>query len=146
MWGFYKAWRLGAMENTGMPTQGLRVWSPSHQLKFLNGDMYWFFPRKMLPCISAIHCTSGSRGGAHPAPPPNVRGPMFFYSQNANFSQYFLRSLLILSIILIEIWPKKKPDKNDFYFSLQHFQWFSTVNCMPWCRMGLSEMSECIVT
>ena len=29
---------------------------PSFQLKLLNlGDMYWFFPGKMLPCISALH-------------------------------------------------------------------------------------------
>ena len=26
---------------------------PSLQLKLLKGDMYWFFPGKMLPCISA---------------------------------------------------------------------------------------------
>ena len=33
--------------------------------------------------------------GAHPAraPPPNGRGPMIFYAQNANFSQFFRRSL-----------------------------------------------------
>jgi len=40
-------------------------------------------------------------GGAHGAPPPNGRGPMFFYAQNANFC-----SRLILSIMLIEIWQK----------------------------------------
>ena len=49
-------------------------------------------------------------GGAHPArAPPNGRGPKIFYAQNANFSQIFLRSLrsrLILSILVIEIWPK----------------------------------------
>ena len=28
---------------------------PSLQLKLLKGDMYWFFPGKMLPCISALH-------------------------------------------------------------------------------------------
>jgi len=28
---------------------------PSLQLKVLKGDMYWFFPGKMLPCISALH-------------------------------------------------------------------------------------------
>ena len=55
--------------------------------------------------------TSGSRGGGRTrrAPPPNGRGPKIFYAQNANFSQFFLRSLrsrLILSIILIEIWQK----------------------------------------
>ena len=42
-------------------------------------------------------------------PPPNGRGPMIYYAQNANFSQFFLRSprlRIILSILLIEIWPK----------------------------------------
>jgi len=28
---------------------------PSLQLKLLKGDMYWFFPGKMLQCISALH-------------------------------------------------------------------------------------------
>jgi len=28
---------------------------PSLQLKLLKGDMYWFFPGKMLLCISALH-------------------------------------------------------------------------------------------
>ena len=29
---------------------------PSLQLKLIKkGDMYWFFPGKMLPCISALH-------------------------------------------------------------------------------------------
>jgi len=29
--------------------------------------------------------------GAHPArAPPNGRGPMFFYAQNANFAHFFL--------------------------------------------------------
>ena len=39
-----------------------------------------------------VICTSGSRGGgAHPArAPPNGRGPMIFYVQNANFSKFFL--------------------------------------------------------
>ena len=27
-------------------------------------------------------------GGAHPAPPPNGRGPMIFYAQNAKLSQF----------------------------------------------------------
>ena len=43
------------------------------------------------------------------APPPNGRGLMILYAQNAIFSLFFRRSLrsrLILSIILIEIWPK----------------------------------------
>jgi len=42
-------------------------------------------------------------------PPPLTTGPMFFYAQKANFSQFFprsLRSRLFLSIHLIEIWPK----------------------------------------
>ena len=42
--------------------------------------------------------------------PPNGRGPMIFYAQNAILSQYFhrsLRSRFILNIIL-----------NDFYFNL----------------------------
>ena len=48
-------------------------------------------------------------GGAPGArPPPNGRGPMIFYAQNAIFSHFFLRSRLILSIILIEIWPKTR--------------------------------------
>ena len=28
---------------------------PSLQLKLLKEDMYWFFPGKMLPCISALY-------------------------------------------------------------------------------------------
>ena len=28
---------------------------PSLQLNLLKGDMYWFFPGKMLLCISALH-------------------------------------------------------------------------------------------
>ena len=47
-------------------------------------------------------------GGAHPAlaPPPITAADLrFVYAQNANFSQFFLCSRLILSIILIEIWP-----------------------------------------
>ena len=49
---------------------------------------------------------------------------MIFYAQNAIFSHFFLRSRLIWSIILIEIWPKDA--KKDFYSTLQHFQWYST--------------------
>jgi len=63
-------------------------------------------------------------GGAHPArAPPNGRGPMIFYAQNANFPKNFRRSLrsrLTLSVILIEIWPKHA--NNDYYLDLQHFQ------------------------
>jgi len=43
--------------------------------------------------------------------PPNGRGPMIFYAQYANFSQFFLRSLrsrIILSILLIVIWSKTR--------------------------------------
>ena len=41
--------------------------------------------------------TSGSRGGAPGARPPNGRGPMIFYAKNAQFSQFFptLASLAI---------------------------------------------------
>jgi len=49
--------------------------------------------------------------GAPGLRPPNGRGPMFFYAQQAYFSQIcpcWLRSRLILSIILIEIWPKTR--------------------------------------
>jgi len=46
-------------------------------------------------------------GGAHPArAPPNGRGPMIFNAQKAYFSHFFLRSRLILNIILKEIGPK----------------------------------------
>jgi len=34
-------------------------------------------------------CTSGSRGGAPGARPPNGRGPMIFYAQNAIFFSIF---------------------------------------------------------
>jgi len=66
-----------------------------------------------------VTCTQADPGGggASGATPPNGRGPMIFYAQNAIFSHFFLRSRLILSKILVEIWPK-----NDFYFNLQHFQ------------------------
>jgi len=63
--------------------------------------------------------TLADPGGAHPArAPPNGRGPMIFYAQNAIFSQFFCRSLrsrFFLSLILIEIWPKHA--KIDFYFN-----------------------------
>ena len=35
--------------------------------------------------------TSGTRGGAPGAPPPpNDRGPMIFYAENANFPHFFV--------------------------------------------------------
>jgi len=46
---------LAQWQNTRLPTQGLRVRSPSLQQKLPKGDVYWFFPGKMLPCISALH-------------------------------------------------------------------------------------------
>ena len=58
--------------------------------------------------------TSGSRE-RRTRRPPNGRGPMIFYDRNANFSQFRLRSLLILNIISIEIWQKHT--KNEFYFN-----------------------------
>ena len=51
----------------------------------------------------------GGGVGAPGAPPPNGRGPMIFYAQNAFFSQLF-SSLF---------WPKHA--KNDLYYNLQHF-------------------------
>ena len=50
-------------------------------------------------------------GGVAPGarPPLTAADLWFFYAQNANFSQFFRRSLpsrLIFSLILIEIWPK----------------------------------------
>ena len=53
--------------------------------------------------------TLADPGGAHPArAPPNGRGPMISYGQNANFSQFFRRSLrsrFILSLILVKNTP-----------------------------------------
>ena len=52
---------------------------------FLRFNLAWF--------ATKTNNTSGSRGGAARAP-PNGREPMiFFYAQNAIFSQFFLRSL-----------------------------------------------------
>ena len=46
-------------------------------------------------------------GGAHPArAPPNGRGPMIFLCPKRYFFSFFPRSRFILSVILIEIWPK----------------------------------------
>ena len=65
-------------------------------------------------------CTSGSRG-AHPARAPLTAADLrFFMPKTLFFSQFFLRSRLILSIILIEIWQNTL--KYDCYFNLQHFQ------------------------
>ena len=70
--------------------------------------------------------TSGSRG-AHPArPPPLLPRTYVLYAQNAIFSQIFLRSLrsrFILSIILIEIWPKTRKN-NAFYLTINTFNDF----------------------
>ena len=54
----------------------------------------------------------------HPAraPPLTAADLWFFYAANAIFSQFSLAT--ILSIILIEIWPKHA--KNEFYLNLQH--------------------------
>jgi len=56
--------------------------------------------------------TSGS-GGRTKRPPLTAADLWFVYAQNAQFSPFFrlLRSLLILSLILIEIVPKHA--KND---------------------------------
>ena len=63
--------------------------------------------------IFDVRTTSGSRGGAHPARAPLTAADLwFFYAQNAKFSQFFLRSRLILGLILLEIWQKNA--KNDF--------------------------------
>jgi len=64
----------------------------------------------MAQAALVFHALADPGGGAHPArAPPNGRGPMIFYAQNAEFSQFFssLATLAIyLSIILIEIWTK----------------------------------------
>ena len=42
-------------------------------------------------CYVMLLSLADPGGGAHPAPPPpNGRGPMIFYAQNAIFSQFFL--------------------------------------------------------
>jgi len=61
------------------------------------------------------HVPLADPGRGEPGAPPNGRGPMIFYDRNANFSQFRLRSLLILNIISIEIWQKHT--KNEFYFN-----------------------------
>jgi len=49
MCGYCLARGFGSVVNTRLPTQGLRVRSPSLQLKLLIGDMYRFFPRQNAP-------------------------------------------------------------------------------------------------
>jgi len=49
-----------------------------------------FVKMKVYHTIPLNPTTSGSRGGAHPArAPPNGRGPMIFYAQNAIFSHFY---------------------------------------------------------
>ena len=57
-------------------------------------------------------------------PPPNGRGPMICYAQNAIFFSFCSSLAINFKHTLIEIWPKHA--KNEFYFNLQHFQLFST--------------------
>ena len=55
--------------------------------------------------------------------PYRLRTYEFFMPQNTffkNIYHFFISSRLMLSILLIEIWPKHA--KNDFYFNRQHFQ------------------------
>ena len=80
--------------------------------------------------------TSGSRGGG-----PNGRGPMIFLMPKTRFFSIFLRSRLILSIILIEIKPKHAT--NEFYFNLQHFSmltqnYYLNISLMDECTTYLS--------
>jgi len=59
---------------------------------------------KLMTMMMTLADPGGGAPGARP--PPNGRGPMIFYAQNANFSHFFRRSLrsrFILSLILIEI-------------------------------------------
>jgi len=47
---------------------------------------------RRMPSVPLTYvCAQADPGGAHPAraPPPNSRGPMIFYAQNAIFSQFF---------------------------------------------------------
>jgi len=60
------------------------------------------------------------------ASPLTAADILYFYAQNAIFFHFFLRSRFILSLVLIEIWHKKKHVKMTFYFNRQHFQWLST--------------------
>ena len=88
-------------------------WETKHHVRFKN-----------LRFITKLSCNSlaDPGGGAHPSRPPLTAADLwFFYAQNAIFSHFFLRSLcsqLILSLILIEIWPQHA--KNDFYFNLNN--------------------------
>ena len=62
-------------------------------------------------CNKNIFITSGSRGGATGARPPNGRGPMIFLCPKRKFSS-FLCCIIICCIHLVEIWPKHA--KNDW--------------------------------
>ena len=68
--------------------------------------------------LQTVHIPLADPGGGGT---PNGRGPMIFLCPKRLIYvvSIFLRSRLILSIILIEIGPKHS--KNDFYFNLQHF-------------------------
>jgi len=46
------------------------------------------------PLYQTPYALADPEGGAPGARPPNGRGTMIFYAQNANFSQFFLRSLI----------------------------------------------------
>jgi len=72
-----------------------RLSDPDERITFISKTTTFYFKNIEFP---------GGTSLADPA--ADLR---FFYAQNANFSQFFLRLLrsrLILSIILIEIWPK----------------------------------------
>jgi len=72
-----------------------------------------------------ILTTSGSRG-AHPArATPNGRGPMIVYAQNANFSHFFLPRFTCINFKHNFNRNMSNTLKHDFYFNLQHYQWFS---------------------
>ena len=66
--------------------------------------------RTVLCPMLQMYSTSGSRGErTRRDPPPNGRGPMICVCPKRYFSHLFLcslRSRLILTIILIEIWPQ----------------------------------------
>ena len=64
-----------------------------------------------LPIYNITLADPGGGGRTRRAPPPNGRGPMILYAQNAKISQFFLRSLrsrFILDLILLEIWQKTR--------------------------------------
>jgi len=64
--------------------------------------------------------TSGSRGGASGAPTLQQPRTYEFLCTKRYFSIFLLHSRLILSIFLIEIWPKHS--KNDFNLHLKLVQ------------------------